>query len=79
MSAEAVEVPIPSPSPGAERMRRLRWRRRNQMQCVRIQLSPESVDALIAKGYLDKKCREDLREVAGAAGAFISDALADLL
>jgi hypothetical protein len=66
-------------STAAERMRRLRWRRRNKMQCVRIQLSPESIDALIANGYLNKKCREDLREVAEAASAFISDALADLL
>lgn len=79
MNSASVGVPGSSPSPTAERMRLYRRRRRNRLQSVRIQLSHESVDALIAKGYLNKKRREDLREVAEAASAFISDALADLL
>jgi hypothetical protein len=49
------------------------------MQSVRIQLCAADIDALIAKGYLETKDREDLSAVGQAADTFISDALNDML
>ena len=81
MDTDAPVAPLRSPSPAAERMRLFRRRRRNGMLCVRVQLSVADIDALIAKGYLNSKKREDMDALAQAADGFISDApggLADM-
>jgi hypothetical protein len=79
MSADAIEVPVRPPSPAAKRMRRFRRRQHYGMQSVRIQLSLGDISVLIERGYLDPNRSEDLTVVGQAAGAFISDALGNLL
>jgi hypothetical protein len=59
----------------AERMRSYRNRRRRQWQSVRIELAAVEIDALVERGYLDPKNRDDLTAIGEAATAFISDAL----
>jgi hypothetical protein len=59
-------------------MRLFRRRRRREIRSLRIHLGKVEIDALIAKGYLDPKDREDLTSLGEAADAFISDALCDM-
>ena len=70
-------MPAHSPTPVAERMRLYRKRRRRRMRCVRVQLHVTEIDALIRKGYLDPKSRDDRDAIYAALGAFVDDALAN--
>jgi hypothetical protein len=59
----------------SSRMRSYRQRQRRQWRSVRIELAAAEIDALVKRGYLDPKNRDDLAAIGEAATAFISDAL----
>ena len=59
----------------AERMRLFRRRRKFRRQVVKVEVDPGEVDALIDRGYIDPKDRDDLEVLAAAVTAFFSDAL----
>ena len=48
----------------AERMRLFRRRRKFRRQVVMVEADPGEVDALIARGYIDPKDRDDLEVLA---------------
>jgi hypothetical protein len=75
MNSKAAEPPVRSPSTAAERMRSYRQRQRRQWRSVRIEIATTEIDALVQRGYLDPKNRDDLAAIGEAATAFISDAL----
>ena len=75
MNSKAAEPPVRSPSTAAERMRSYRQRQRRQWRSVRIEIATTEIDALMQRGYLDPKNRDDLAAIGEAATAFISDAL----
>ena len=58
MSTEAAKSD-PRSSPSAERMRLHRKRRRSGTHYVRVLLDATEINALIRKGYLDQKSRDD--------------------
>ena len=57
--------PIEAP---AERMRSYRQRQRRQWRSVRIEIATTEIDALVQRGYLDPKNRDDLAAMGGGAG-----------
>jgi hypothetical protein len=59
----------------AERMRLFRRRRKYRRQVVKVEVDPGEVDALIDRGYLEPKDRDDLEVLAAAVTACFSDAL----
>jgi hypothetical protein len=59
----------------AERMRLFRRRRKLRRQVVKVEVDPGEVDALIDRGYLEAKDRDDQEVLAAAVTAFFSDAL----
>jgi hypothetical protein len=59
----------------AERMRLSRKRKKLGKVVVTIEVDPGEVDALIDRGYLQPKDRDDLKVLAAAVTAFFSDAL----
>jgi hypothetical protein len=59
----------------AERMRLFRRRRKFRRQVVKVEVDPGEIDALIDRGYLEPKDRDDLEVLAAAVTAFFSDAL----
>ena len=63
------------PQTSAERMRLFRRRRKFRRQVVKVEVDPREVDALIDRGYLDPKDRDDLVALAAAVNACISDDL----
>ena len=56
-------------------MRLLRRRRKFRRQVGKVEVDPGEVDALIDRGYLQPKDRDDLKVLAAAVTAFFSDAL----
>src|SRR5262249_19877263 len=58
-----------------ERMRLFRRRRKFRRQVVTVEVDPREVDALIDRGYLDPKDRDDLVALAAAVNACFSDDL----
>ena len=59
----------------AERMGLSRKRKKLGKVVVTIEVDPGEVDALIDRGYLQPKDRDDLKVLAAAVTAFFSDAL----
>jgi hypothetical protein len=59
----------------AERMRLSRKRKKLGKVVVTVEVDPGEVDALIDRGYLQPKDRDDLKVLAAAITAFFSDAL----
>ena len=59
----------------AERMRLFRRLRKFRRQVVRVEVDPGEVDALIDRGYLAPKDRDNLEVLAAAVTACFSDAL----
>jgi hypothetical protein len=59
----------------AERMRLSRKRKKLGKVVVTVEVDPGEVDALIDRGYLQPKDRDDLKVLAAAVTAFFSDAL----
>ena len=59
----------------AERMRLFRRRRKLQRQVVTVEVDPREVDALIDRGYLEQKDRDDPVALAAAVNACFSDEL----
>jgi hypothetical protein len=66
-----------TPQSTAERMRLYRRRRQRQLLPVRVELTPVDIDALVKRGYLELKDRDDTSAIEQAANEFISDALCD--
>jgi hypothetical protein len=62
----------------AERTRLFRRRRKFRRQLVTVEVDPREVDALIERGYLEPKDRDNLEALAAAANACFSDALMTL-
>jgi tRNA splicing endonuclease len=58
-------------------MRLYRRRRQRQLLPVRVELTPVDIDALVKRGYLELKDRDDTSAIEQAANEFISDALCD--
>jgi hypothetical protein len=56
-------------------MRLYRKRQRRGLRCVRIQIGCAEIDGLIAKGYLARSEKEDIKALEFAATSFISDKL----
>jgi hypothetical protein len=56
-------------------MRLLRRRRKFRRQVGKVEVDPGEVDALIDRGYLGAKDRDDRELLAAAITAFFSDAL----
>jgi hypothetical protein len=59
----------------AERMRLFRRRRKFRRQVVKVEVDPREVEALIDRGYLPPKDRDDLEALAAAVTACFSDDL----
>ena len=59
----------------AERMRLSRKRKKLGKVVVTVEVDPGEVDALIDRGYLQPKDRDDPEVLAAAVTAFFSDAL----
>ena len=59
----------------AERMRLYRRRRKFRRRVVKVEVDPREVDALIGRGYLELKDRDDLAALAAAVNACFSDDL----
>jgi hypothetical protein len=59
----------------AERMRLFRRRRKFRRKVVKVEVDPGEVEALIDRGYIAPKDRDDLEVLAAAVTAFFSDAL----
>ena len=68
-------LPMRSARTPAERMRLFRRRRKFRRQVVKVEVDPGEVEALIDRGYLEPKDRDDLEVLAAAVTAFFSDAL----
>ena len=68
-------LPMRSARTPAERMRLFRRRRKFRRQVVKVEVDPREVDALIDRGYIDPKDRDDLEALGAAVTAFFSDAL----
>jgi hypothetical protein len=64
-----------NPKTPAERMRLFRRRRKFRRQEVKVEVDPGEVDALIDRGYLEPKDRDDQELLAAAVTACFSDAL----
>ena len=75
MNTDAAKVDSARSSSPAERMRLYRNRRRSGMRTVRILLHVTEIEALIRKGYLDHKSRDDRDAVEFAISSFVDDAL----
>jgi hypothetical protein len=56
-------------------MRLFRRRRKFRRQVVKVEVDPGEVDALIDRGYLQPKDRDDREVLAAAVTAYFSDAL----
>jgi hypothetical protein len=56
-------------------MRLFRRRRKFRRQVVKVEVDPGEVGALIDRGYLPPKDRDNLEVLAAAVTAFFSDAL----
>jgi hypothetical protein len=59
----------------AERMRLFRRRRKFRRQVVKVEVDPGEIDALIDRGYLEPKDRDDQELLAAAVTACFSEAL----
>ena len=79
MNTDAPGVPLRSPTTAAERMRLYRRRRRRGRRPFKVELDVADIDALVKRGYLDPKERDDLSAIAWAATGFLSDALGAFL
>ena len=64
-----------NPKTPAERIRLFRRRRKFRRQLVKVEVDPGEVDALIDRGYLQPKDRDDPEVLAAAVTACFSDAL----
>jgi hypothetical protein len=68
-------LPMRSARTPAERMRLFRRRRKFRRQVVKVEVDPEEVDALIDRGYLQPKDRDDHEALAAAVNEYFSDDL----
>jgi hypothetical protein len=68
-------LPMRNARTPAERMRLFRRRRKFRRQVVKVEVDPGEVDALIDRGYLEPKDRDNLEVLAAAVTAFFSDGL----
>jgi hypothetical protein len=59
----------------AERMRLFRSGVKFRRRVVKVEVDPREVEALIERGYLEPKDRDDLEVLAAAVTTFFSDAL----
>jgi hypothetical protein len=66
---------VRNPRTPAERMQLFRRRRKFRRQVVKVEVDPREIDALIDRGYLDPKGRDDLVALAAAVNACFSDDL----
>ena len=63
--------PHRSTNAGAIRMQRLLQRRRRGFRCCVVEYSPRDVDALIARGFLDRLEQDDQTAIERAIGAVL--------
>ena len=67
--------PVRDAKSPAEPMRLFRRRRKFRRQVVKVEVDPVEVDALIDRGYLEAKDRDNRELLAAAVTACFSDAL----
>jgi hypothetical protein len=60
-----------SSKPGAIRMSRLLHRRRRGFRCCVVEYSARDLDALVARGFLDRLNRDDQTAIERAIGAVL--------
>ena len=72
---DRAKLPKTPPSSAAERMRLLRRRRRFQRRVLQVEINPAELDALVARGYLAAKERDDVGAIGFAVSALLSDLL----
>jgi len=68
-------MPVANQTSAAERMRRPRERRRQGLRCLWIELHEEELDALVRRGLLETKSRNDDDAVADALYAHLERTL----
>jgi hypothetical protein len=66
---------IRSRTPAAERMRQYRRRRGWKRLIVRVELDATEIGALVSRGYLNPREKQNLNAIQQAANDFISDAM----
>jgi hypothetical protein len=66
---------VRNPRTPAERMQLFRRRQKFRRQVVKVEVDPGEIDALIDRGYLEPKDRDDREVLAAAVTACFSDAL----
>ena len=66
---------VRNPRTPAERMQLFRRRRKFRRQVVKVEVDPGEIDALIDRGYLQPKDRDDQEALAAAVNEYFSDAL----
>ncbi len=64
-------APHRSERPGATRMARLRERRQRGFRCYSIEVCEADIDALVARGFLDRLHRDDPGAVERAIGGLL--------
>ena len=69
--ASTAKLPKRQRRPGAIRMARLLDRRRRGFRCYTIEVCRADVDALVARGFLDRMRRDDPAAVERAIGAVL--------
>lgn len=52
-------------------MARLRERRQRGFRCYSIEVSKADIDALVARGFLDRMCRNDPAAISQAIGGLL--------
>lgn len=65
--------PKPKRSPGALRMKRMRDRRQRGFRCYLLEVSEADVDALVARGFLDRMRRHEPGAVEKAIGGLLDN------
>jgi len=66
-------APKPHRSAGAVRMKRMRDRRQRGCRCFQIEVSKADIDALVARGFLDRMRRNEPGAVERAIGGVLDN------
>ena len=66
-------TPRPHRNAGAVRMKRMRERRQRGFRCFQIEVSKADIDALVARGFLDRMRRTEPGAVERAIGGVLDN------
>jgi hypothetical protein len=71
LTAPRLSKQLHSTRPSATRMARLRERRHRGFRCYSVEVSEADIDALVARGFLDRLRRDDPCAVERAIGGLL--------